>query len=210
MSETPLALEPWMQEAYEAFMEDVNASETMLESTMDEGKANWVCNMIANWEAEIERRAAAHARAERRLKGMIAWFKLKYGAELDLFLSNVLAADNSKKKSLELACGVRLGRRKCAEAIMVTNPAAFMAFLKEEGIEAITTVTTSKEVVDTEAIQGLLSGGVFELTHDNGLTNTLTGDVLPGVSFRPAGDTFHITVPKPKDKAGTPVEAEDA
>lgn len=141
-SEVPVEENQYEYADAEAFLqEEIEQIQTIKHHdfhVVDESSADWVMNKIKGWEREREARKAAWIEQDNKLKKKIEWFKGRFGAELELYTTAVLAAQRGKKaKSFKLPCGAVMGYRKIAENVVVHDNVAFQTWVLQHCPTAI-------------------------------------------------------------------------
>ena len=134
----------------------------------DAAGVDWVLGKIAAARGEaklLRENMEAMARACERRAEHLEW---KYGANLQTWLEAELAG--GKGKSKRLPHGV-IGYRTKPAGVCLTDPAAALAWAKENLPDAVT------EAIDRKALAARLLD---------------TGEVLPFAALQPAEETFYI------------------
>ena len=138
----------------------------------DAGGVDWVLGKVAAARAEaklIRENMEAMARACERRAEHLEW---KYGGALQTYLEAELAGGKGKtnSKSKRLPHGV-LGYRTKPAGVCLTDPAAALAWAKENLPDAVT------EAIDRKALAARLLD---------------TGEALPFAALQPAEEVFYI------------------
>ena len=138
----------------------------------DEASANWVVRRIVAAPAYALRVKGWADAENRRARREEAFFLKRFGIELDAWLTQELAARQSRQKSINLPAG-RVGRRKVADKLVIDDEQALLDWARVHLPEAVKAVET------------------FRKSAVNDLFLT-TGELPPGVQIEPAHETLTI------------------
>lgn len=144
----------------------------------DEGAANWVLRKLANIKSERARIEAQSAAMLKQLDTDEKSLMHRFGAELEEFARQTLAANGSRRRSLTLFQGT-LAFRFVAPAMKVSDQEAAIRWAKENAPDLVSVTTT--EAIDGKAF--LRQAKAAQLAD---------GELLPGVAVSEGGETFSI------------------
>ena len=148
----------------------------------DDRSANWVLRLLANNDAEKRRVAAQAEEMLRQIDADTAGLKYLYGAALEQYARQALAAAGNRRRSLALLQAT-LAFRTVAPALRIADPTAALAWAKQYAPDLVTVATT--EQLDSKAFRDLAKA-----------TCNNDGELLPGIESSAGSETFSISFGK--------------
>lgn len=158
---------------------------------VNEETADWVVSKIQGWERELEQREAAFKSMKTKLEKKIAWFKGRFGEELQTFADEQLAIRNARGgkpvKSVKLPCNGVIQYRKVQDSIKIHDKTKYEMWVQENVPEVVLEYTP---VIDKKRLNLLLMGK----KDDSGERVGGTGEIPDGATLVPEHDVFYIKV----------------
>lgn len=138
----------------------------------DEASANWLVRRIAEARAHSERVSAFAAREIRRAEQTERWLFLRYGRQLQEWVTKELARRRGRSRSLDLPDG-RVGYRAEPERLVVNDEQSVLDWARAS---CPTAIITSYRISRTALRQHLVE----------------TAELPDGVTVEPARDRFYL------------------
>ena len=152
-----------------------------------DSRAEWLLRKLANNDAEKIRVTQQVAEIVSALDADSADLLFKYGAALEAYCREKLAAGGNKRKSVRFLQGTCAFRHH-APAVRVKDPAAALQWAKEN----------APALVAVETVERLDADGFRDAAER---LRAADGELLPGVEYSEGGDAFSLSFPtevKPK------------
>jgi phage host-nuclease inhibitor protein Gam len=145
-------------------------------------RADWLLRILANNEAEKIRITAQAQEITAALDADSADLMFKYGAALETYCREKLAAEGNKRKSVRFLQGTCAFRYQGA-GVRIKDADAALRWAKENAPAMISTETMEK-----------LDGDAFRKQAEE--IRAADGELLPGIEYSEGGDAFSLSFPK--------------
>jgi phage host-nuclease inhibitor protein Gam len=145
-------------------------------------RADWLLRILANNAAEKIRVTQQAQDIAAALDADSDDLMFKYGAALEAFCREKLAAEGNKRKSVRFLQGTCAFRYQ-PPAVRIKDAAAALVWAKEN----------APGLVTVEAVERL-DGYAFRKQAEE--IRTADGELLPGIEYSEGGDTFSLSFPK--------------
>jgi phage host-nuclease inhibitor protein Gam len=144
--------------------------------------AEWLLRKLANNAADKVRVTAQAQDIITALEADSADLMFKYGAALAHYCREKLAAEGNRRKSVRFLQGTCAFRYN-APAVKIKDPGAALSWAKEN----------APALVAVESVERLDADGFRDAAER---IRAKVGELLPGVEYSEAGDSFSLSFPK--------------
>lgn len=167
-----------IENAFDIEPQDAPAARARFDIDSD-ARADWLLRILANNEAEKVRVTQQAQEIVSALEADSADLLFKYGAALEAYCREKLAAGGNKRKSVRFLQGTCAFRYQ-GPSVRLKDTAAALTWCKENAPALVAVETLER--VDTEAFR-----------QEAERLRGETGELLPGVEYSEGGDSFSLS-----------------